>query len=84
VYEGIMRDVGARAKGQPEKPGGDGVSGEGRILRGIVEEMSAIDARRTAQFLEYWKRGVSLPRDRTHFGSFEEYLDFRLVDSGAL
>jgi hypothetical protein len=84
VYEGIMQDIGARMKGQPGKSGVDSMSGEGRILRGIVEEMSAIDAHRTAQFLEYWKRGVSLPRDGTHFGSFEEYLDFRLVDSGAL
>ncbi|KAF2451313.1 terpenoid synthase [Karstenula rhodostoma CBS 690.94] len=80
LYEGIMRDIGVRSRGG--NPGGS-VTGEGRLLRGIIEEMARIDAGRTREVLGYWKRGVSLPRDRTRFGSFEEYLDFRLVDSGA-
>lgn len=76
-----MREIGVRSRIDKR---GSTASGEGRLLRGIIEEMSSIDAGRTKELLGYWKRGVSLPRHRTLFGSFEDYLDFRLVDSGAL
>ncbi|OAG09799.1 terpenoid synthase [Paraphaeosphaeria sporulosa] len=81
LYEDIMRDIGAESRGEVH---GGSATGEARILRSIMEEMSSLDAFRTKELLQYWKTGVSLPRDRTHFDTFEEYLDFRLVDSGAL
>lgn len=81
LYDKIMADINAEFR---DDKSSSGSSGEARILRGIIEEMSAIDASGTKEFLAWWKVGVSLPRGRTRFESFDEYLNFRLIDSGAL
>nr|UXN86878.1 Bifunctional terpene synthase [Didymosphaeria variabile] len=79
-FEKMMKEIKAGFRSTDRRQGS---SGESRILGDIFEEMMAVDSPRAKQFLEYWKRGVSLPRDRTRFESLDDYLDFRLVDSGA-
>ncbi|KAJ4352421.1 uncharacterized protein N0V89_007769 [Didymosphaeria variabile] len=80
LFEKMMKDIKAGVQSSDRRQSS---SGEGRILGNILEEMMAVDSLRAKQFLEYWRRGVSLPRDQTRFESLDDYLDFRLVDSGA-
>ncbi|KAF1976245.1 hypothetical protein BU23DRAFT_565931 [Bimuria novae-zelandiae CBS 107.79] len=59
------------------------MSGEGRILQRVIEDMMVIDPHRTNEFIKYWKQDLRVPRDRTSFASFDDYLDFRAVDSAS-
>jgi hypothetical protein len=67
---------------------GGGVSsnmpGEGRILQCIIGDMMVIDPHRTNEFIKYWKQDLGVPRNRTSFEGFDDYLDFRVVDSASL
>ncbi|KAK8091557.1 hypothetical protein PG997_001918 [Apiospora hydei] len=81
LNKGIMESVEewlGNAKFVDEGPG------EGRILQGIVAEMVAIDAPRAVDFMNWYKMDLDVPRDRTTFADFGDYLDFRVVDMGAL
>ena len=59
-------------------------SGESRILHSIVEEMMAIDPYRTTEFMKYWKSDLGVSRDQTSFKNFDDYLNFRVINSASL
>lgn len=77
----MMKDVNGRLQ---DGTIGTKRSGESCILHGIIEEMTSIDPYRTTEFMKYWKSDLGVPRDRSYFKSFDDYLNFRVVDSASL
>ncbi|KAI1413293.1 geranylgeranyl pyrophosphate synthase [Hypoxylon sp. FL1857] len=80
INDKLMEDVNGGIHGGTV---GNEKSGESRIMHGIIEEMMAIDPYRTKEFMKYWKSDLGVPRDRTHFKDFDDYLEFRVVDSAS-
>ncbi|KAF2756361.1 terpenoid synthase [Pseudovirgaria hyperparasitica] len=59
------------------------LNGERKILANIFKELSAIDPVRAKNVIDYWKKDLDLKRDPSHFPSLDDYLNYRVVDSGS-
>lgn len=63
--------------------GSTNATGVSYILQGIFKDMMEIDQISTKATIKYLLRYWAFPRDRTDFESFEDYLNFRVVDTGS-
>ncbi|KAI1346128.1 fusicoccadiene synthase [Xylaria sp. FL0043] len=61
-------------------------SGKKALQLKAVNEMMSIDSLQAKEMIAYWTKGVGLGlgRGRTQFFDFEDYLEYRIVDSGSL
>ncbi|CAJ2510072.1 Uu.00g059720.m01.CDS01 [Anthostomella pinea] len=73
--EGIRKALKDMLSGEP--------SGEGQILLTMIKEMTSIDPAGANEMMSYWDQELSLARDRPDITTFDDYLEYRIVDCGA-